>query len=126
MTLTIKKSFGKVASESMEQIMFVTWMRKTHPSFRIFHIPNGGTRDIRTAARLKTEGVSAGVPDLFIPALALWIEMKRANGGVVSPEQESWIAYLRGYGYIVDICNGCNRAIEAVQKRMLDVAQEEV
>jgi hypothetical protein len=38
------------------------------------------------------EGVSPGVPDLFIPDWLLWVEMKREKGGRVSPEQKDWIS----------------------------------
>ena len=33
----------------------------------LYHIPNGGKRDARTAANLKRQGVKAGVPDLHLP-----------------------------------------------------------
>ena len=92
-------------SESMEQIIFVNWMRKNHKEHRIFHIPNGGQRNKATAAKLKSEGVSAGVPDLFIPSLKLFIEMKDLKG-VVSKEQKDWIAYLLSINYSVMVCYG--------------------
>jgi len=60
---------AKQLSESMEQILFVNWMRKNHKEHRIFHIPNGGARGAATAARLKNEGVTKGIPDLFCPSL---------------------------------------------------------
>ncbi len=92
-------------SESMEQILFVNWMRKTHKEHRIFHIPNGGHRNKATAGKLKAEGVSAGVPDLFIPSLRLFIEMKDLKG-VVSKEQKNWLTYLASVGYSVAVCHG--------------------
>ena len=108
-----------IPTEHEEQREFVKWFRQTHKGVRIFAIPNGGARSIATAARLKAEGVSAGVPDLFIPAWMMWIEMKRQKGGVVSHEQTDWIAYLRGSGYIVLVCKGAEdakRQISGVQK----------
>jgi hypothetical protein len=107
----------KQLSESMEQIHFVNWMRKNHPQHRIFHIPNGGARGIATAHRLKMEGVAKGIPDLFIPSLLLWIEMK-ADGGVLSKEQKDWIEYLRSVGYTAESAWGCDAAIEIVKKRL--------
>lgn len=97
-------------SESREQILFVNWFRKTHPDHLIFAIPNGGGRNIVTAGRLKMEGVLAGVPDLFIPSLKLWIEMKRKKGGVVSKEQKSVMNYLETVGYICYVAHGCDEA----------------
>ena len=101
-------------SESREQIYFVNWMRKTYPQHRIFHIPNGGHRNKIEAGRLKMEGVSAGVPDLFIPSLRMFIEMKKAVGGVVSKEQEDWLIYLASNGYSIAVCHGQEEAKNAI------------
>ena len=46
----------ELPSEHEEQCAFVSAFRKAYPSVRIIAIPNGGWRDIRTAARLKAEG----------------------------------------------------------------------
>jgi hypothetical protein len=73
---------------------------------RIFAIPNGEARSKATGARLKLEGVSPGVPDLFIPAWGVWIEMKRAKGGTVSAVQKDWHAYLRSIGQRVIVAYG--------------------
>ena len=106
-------------SESMEQILFVNWMRKTYKDHRIFHIPNGGSRNKIEAARLKNEGVSAGVPDLFIPSLRLFIEMKKTDGGIVSPEQTKWLEYLRHAGYGAEVCHGCEAAKDIIKIYLL-------
>ena len=37
-----------------------------HCNYEFFAIPNGGLRNIKVAAKLKREGVKAGVADLFI------------------------------------------------------------
>lgn len=101
-------------SEHLEQREFVSWFRKNHPGVRIFAIPNGGARSIATASRLKAEGVSAGVPDLFIPAWRVWIEMKRAKGGTLSQKQKDWREYLTGCGYVVIVAHGKEEAIRAI------------
>ena len=70
-------------------------------------------------ASLKAEGVSAGVPDLYVPAWSLWVEMKRSIGGTVSPVQHDWVTYLEGIGHSVIIGRGfedAKRQIEAVKK----------
>lgn len=89
----------KFPSEHLEQVRFVAWFRKTYPQHWIFAIPNGGDRHRITAAKLKAEGVSRGVPDLFIPSMRLWIEMKRQKGGSLSSEQKAWRDYLLDQGY---------------------------
>ena len=97
-------------TEHIEQCEFVQWVRQTYPGVRIFAIPNGGQRSRTTGAKLKAEGVSAGVPDLYIPAWRYWIEMKREKGGTVSPVQKDWIAYLEGIGDTVIVGHGCDDA----------------
>ena len=113
-------------TEHEEQRNLVRWFRQTYGlvtrgGVRIFAIPNGSQRSRTTGARLKAEGVSAGVPDLFVPAWCLWVEMKRAEGGSVSAEQRDWHAYLRSVGHTVLVCRGFSHAreeIEAFVKKM--------
>lgn len=69
----------------------------------IYHVPNGGARDGRTGARLKMQGVRAGVPDLVLPVArrsyhGLYLELKRP-GGRTSELQTWWLAQLRQQGY---------------------------
>ena len=105
--------------EHLEQVRLVSWFRKTYPSVRIFAIPNGGGRSMAQGAAFKAEGVSAGVPDLFVPEWLLWVEMKRETGGTVSPVQRDWIAYLEGIGHRVIVGRGFEDAkaqIEGIKK----------
>lgn len=102
-------------SEHQEQAEFVQWMKRTYPEHRFFAIPNGGMRSKAVAMKLKIEGVSKGVPDLFIPSLHLFIEMKKASGGIVSPEQSDWLLHLTECGYSVAICNGKDEAVKIVE-----------
>ena len=103
-----------VPSEHVEQREVVKWFRQTWPDVVIFAIPNGGARTAATAARLRVEGVLPGVPDLFVPAWRLWIEMKRAKGGITSKEQREMLTYLRSVGYDAMVCAGAEQA-----KRMI-------
>ena len=105
-------------SEHLEQVRLVSWFRRTFPDVRIFAVPNGGARSGVQGAKLKAEGVSPGVPDLCVPAWNLWVEMKRAKGGTVSPDQKDWIAYLESIGHQVIIGRGfedAKRQIESVK-----------
>ena len=103
-------TLDRIPTEHEEQRELVKWFRITYRPVRIFAIPNGGFRSMATAGRLKVEGVSSGVPDLFVPAWQLWIEMKRVKGSRVSPEQTDWIEYLKGVGHTCLICHGANDA----------------
>jgi hypothetical protein len=102
-------------TEHEEQRELVRWFRQTHVGTVIFSIPNGGARSLATAARLKAEGVVKGVPDLFVPAWELWIEMKRVKGGAVSQEQEAMHVYLRGVGYRVLVAKGFEDAKQQIE-----------
>ena len=75
-------------SEHDEQVGFINWFRAKYSGVLIFAIPNGEKRAISVAKRLKAEGVVRGVPDLYVPTWNLWIEMKRASGGRLSPDQK--------------------------------------
>jgi hypothetical protein len=100
----------RIPSEHEEQREFVRWFRQTYPGVRMFAIPNGGARSPSVAGRLKAEGVSKGVPDLYIPAWRVWVEMKRTKGGSVSPEQKDWISYLASIGDFVIVAKGFDDA----------------
>ena len=100
----------QVPSEHFEQRELVRWFRQTFKGVRIFAIPNGGIRSPSTAAKLKAEGVSSGVPDLCVPAWRLWIEMKRVKGGSLSAEQKDWITYLEGVNYWCIVGKGAEDA----------------
>ena len=102
-------------SEHLEQVRLVSWFRRQYPDTKIFAIANGGGRSMAQGASLKAEGVQAGVPDLFVPAWSLWVEMKRETGGIVSPVQKDWIKYLEGIGHQVIIGRGFEDAKRQVE-----------
>jgi hypothetical protein len=110
--VVIRSPVLKVAipTEHQEQRDLVRWFRRKYAPVRIFAIPNGGYRSMTDAAKFKAEGLSAGIPDLFVPAWRLWIEMKRQKGGRVSPEQADWIKYLESVGYTCLVCPGSENA----------------
>jgi len=97
-------------SEHNEQAGFIQWFRARWPRVVVFAIPNGGKRNILTAKRLQREGVTPGVPDLFIPAWGIWIEMKRQKRGRTSPDQRVMIEYLENVGHRVIVGNGAKDA----------------
>lgn len=105
-----------VPSEHIEQVNFVKWFRLQYPSIMIFAIPNGGARHAIVGAKLKAEGVLAGVPDLFVPSCNLWIEMKRVKASYATPAQKDVHDYLLSVGHTVIIGYGAGDAIEKVSK----------
>ena len=98
---------GKSAvSEHDLQVNCVNWFRIVYPQYAklLMAIPNGGQRNSIVAAKLKAEGVVAGVPDLFLAISrhkmhGLWIEMKNGKAGRVSGNQDEMMARLMSEGY---------------------------
>jgi VRR-NUC domain len=102
-------------TEHDHQRIFVAWCRKN--AIQVFAIPNGGHRSAATARRLKDEGVTPGVPDLFVPTAAggyngLFVEMK-IKSGRLAKRQEAMIGVLREQGYRVEVCYGHQQAKNA-------------
>jgi hypothetical protein len=101
------------STEHQEQAALFEWAAMNEirePWLRWLHaIPNGGKRDARTGARLKAEGVKAGVPDVFMPMTCksptfhgLYIEFKSKTGKMTQKQLE-FAAHARnlGYGYVL-------------------------
>lgn len=101
-------------TEHQEQVKLVKDLALYHPLLIFLAIPNGGLRDKVTAKLLQAEGVKPGVPDLFFPALLLWIEMKRQKGGALRDAQKRWRDDLRQIGYQVEVCNSAASALAVV------------
>ena len=112
-----------MGSESQEQKDFFRWWslwhRQAHPNVVCFAIPNGGRRDAITGARLRLEGVKAGVPDILLAKASsgyhgLFIEMKTKRGRV-SESQRDLFPLLEAQGYGVAVCRGWREAADAVE-----------
>ena len=110
-------------SEATEQAALFNWARKAREEYPevglLFHIANGGTRNHVEAMHLKEQGVKAGVPDLCLPVPrgnyhALYIEMKRADGGRVSDDQRVWLNALNSVGNKAVVCHGYVEARETI------------
>ena len=95
---------------------WIAWAKAKYPELALcFHIPNGGSRDLREAHNLRMQGVRAGVPDMCLPVprggfAALYIELKRQKGGRVSDEQRGWIEALNRAGNRAVVCRGFDEA----------------
>lgn len=95
--------------EESLQITFVDWFKMNYPDREIIHIPNGGSRNIIEAAKLKRMGTRKGALDLFFPEPmgsipGLWIELK-APGKKKSKEQSEFAKKMYERRYIVQTCD---------------------
>jgi len=103
-------------NEQVRLFAWAEWARMERPELGLlFAVPNGGRRDAVTGARLKAEGVKAGVPDVWLPVArqgyhGLVIELKADATKRASREQERWLADLMEQGYLAVVCHGCEAA----------------
>ena len=85
----------------------------------LHHIPNGGSRNIAEAGKLKAMMVRRGIPDYFLPVpiqtqwakqyAGIYIEMKiekhrTAKNGGCSDEQLEFIEFAERMGYYCKVC----------------------
>jgi len=88
------------------------FIRLQYPHIISFHCPNGGKRGVREAARLKRQGVLAGVSDVLL----YWqdgygaIELKYGDNSMSKP-QAYFADKLQKFGGKFAVC----RSIEDVQ-----------
>ena len=110
-------------TEAQEQRFLFQWAglaEQQYPELKLLHhIPNGGKRDVRTAANLKKEGVKAGVPDMCLPVArgqyhGLYIELKTKKGKV-QKNQKEWLSALNKEGYATKVCYGWLEASEVIE-----------
>ena len=106
-------------SEHTEQCALIQWAAYASAEFPalrwLYSNPNGGARHITVAAKMKAEGVKAGVADLFLPVPfrntkrngepgyhGLYLEMK-VRGGRQSDAQKAFEAFVveQGYRYVL-------------------------
>lgn len=103
------------------QCACVRWFRYAYPHHLLYAVPNGGQRSVATAARLKAEGVLAGVPDLFLSAArggfhGLYIEMKDGRKGRVSESQRGVMERLTAEGYLCAVCRSFDEFRSTVEE----------
>lgn len=110
----------RVYKEQSEQILLVKWFSIRYPQFNklFFHIPNGQHVGIAQGRVLKSSGVVAGIPDMFLSVPSrdfhgLYIEMK-AKGGSVQDHQKEIHELLRAQKYRVEVCYSFEEAKSSV------------
>lgn len=106
---TMPRRIININDEHSIQVACVEWFIFISNALQaLFAVPNGGRRDAVTGAKLKAEGVIAGVADLIllVPCKgygALLVEMKTGKGKQ-SQAQKQWQKDITGkgeYQYVV-------------------------
>jgi hypothetical protein len=108
-------------SEHQEQKALFEWAnRSKHKEAQLmFAIPNGGHRHKAVAAKLKAEGVKAGVPDICLPVArggfsSLFIELKTKTG-TMQKTQIEWQIKLNEAGNMAVTCKGWEQAKDTIE-----------
>jgi len=112
-----------IPTEDQDQAALIRWFDLQYPALRgrLAACPNGGFRNKVTAVNLKRTGARAGYPDLNLLTprngyYGLFIEMKRAKGGTLSPEQKDWLEWLSEQGFMAVVCKGFDSAKNTIQE----------
>lgn len=114
----------RIDREGLEQAAFMAelWARMPVVADLIYHVPNGGHRVKAVAAKLKAQGVKAGIPDLKLPMarggfFGLYIEFKATppNDAAISASQHERIRKLNDQGYLAVVCRGHFDAMEQIR-----------
>lgn len=126
-SISAKRSRKCGDAEHRIQEACVRWFNLEYPELRgrLFAVPNGGRRDAVTGAKLKAEGVVAGVSDLILLKSthrygALLIEMKTPNGRQ-SEHQRWWQSVICDkdeYKYV--LCRSLNDFMREVSDYLTD------
>ena len=110
-------------SEHDEQTAVIDWCKcqeRQHPELAlIFAVPNVGTGSAVRGAKMKAEGLKAGVPDLCMPVArgqyhGLFIEMKFGKN-IPTDSQQWWLTQLTEQGYFVIVCWSADEAIAVIE-----------
>lgn len=112
-----------VDREGQEQASLMREIQLRYPEVYelIYHVPNGGHRVKAVAAKLKAQGVKAGIPDLVLPMarggyFGLYIEFKATiDPAPVSSSQHACIKRLNDQGYLAVVCRGHFDAMECLR-----------
>lgn len=95
----------------------------------VFAVPNGGNRNLREAARLKAQGVMAGVSDLIImlPNKKIYfVEVKNPNGkGRQSQAQRDFEENVCAMGHIYQIWDKWSQVEEFINAHRSEVGNFE-
>lgn len=129
-------------SEHDEQVTVIEWARWNSgrwPCLEWLHsIPNGASYGMDKkfayahSAKLKAEGLTPGICDLFLPWASrgyhgLYIEMKRpGNLAGVRDGQVEFMAYVESAGYIAQVHDTAQGAIEFLEWYLTDDTQTEI
>lgn len=104
----------KVSEETKMQIDFVDWCKANYPDLLVIRVPNDAKRSKLDGYISKRMGTVAGVPDLFVPKLNLWIELKTSKGKLSKSQQQTQQRIITA-GHSVCTCYSLIEAQKALE-----------
>lgn len=122
------EALAKSGSEDAHQKALFMWAQlnlQKYPQLKwMHHIPNGGSRHIAEAGKLKAMGVKKGISDISLPVstcynsreikyCGLYIELKKI-GGKLSVEQSEFGHFVSGQGYKYHVAYGWEDARDMI------------
>ena len=112
------------SKEEIEQATLFRWasyaQMQNEELKLMYHIPNEGKRSAAMGARLKAEGLKAGVPDVCLPTahggyIGLYIEMK-VKPNKPTENQKQWLRDLRRAGHFTAVCYSWEEAKNLIEE----------
>lgn len=115
---------GDISEEQIQRTVFEYIRLHKELSKFIIHIPNEGKRSPRYGKMLKSIGMRAGVPDIFIAKSChgyhgAWIELKSAKGKL-SDAQKLFLDTMNENGYYTMTCYSIEEAINVINAYCLN------
>jgi len=106
-------------SEHSIQVTVIDYIDKckTHPDIFAISSTNAAKRSLRLGARMKAEGMTAGVADIQIllpEGRSAWIELKTAKG-TQSIQQKGFQARCARLGHPYEVCKSVQAAIDTLK-----------
>lgn len=115
----------RIDHEGVEQMALIRWLYGEQQRGEavgafyevIYHVPNGGQRNKKTAADLKRQGVKSGVSDLVVMEgrggwLGLYVEFKATppKHAATAASQREWLEKAERRGYCAVLARGLEEA----------------
>jgi hypothetical protein len=111
-------------NESKEQASLIYWTTlaiNVYPDLKWLHCSLNGVNLTPVQAKIaKSQGMKAGIADLFLPAKrgeysGLYIEMKYGKNKLTK-EQKEFLEYVKSQGFLTFVCYGWYEAKELLIK----------
>ncbi len=107
-------------TEHQIQSLLFKWFKLQHPKLVMFAIPNAAKRSYAQVSYMKSEGLVAGIADIFLMCPksgyhGMFIELKSAKGKL-SDSQKDFMGAASSMNYLAVVCYGFDEAKKAIEE----------